>query len=145
LAELVYDIFSFCEEMSKQMICAHLGAFIRHRIPTWLEQKMQTNEKKSHCKSYDNFRAIQSTNKRFSKKNSDADGHMQRTSKQTKENRSLKGNSNMTIGSVGYSFLKQFDVCWFQGEVKEIGNADNCVSNLFHCIQMKILPISLSV
>jgi hypothetical protein len=43
LAELVRGVFSFCEEMSKQMILAHQGAFIHYSIPTRLERKMQKN------------------------------------------------------------------------------------------------------
>jgi hypothetical protein len=136
LAELVQGVFSFCEEMSKQMILAQQGAFIRYSIQTRLEQKMQKNEKKSHYKAYDSFRAIQSANKRLSRKHSHGDGQInRRKSKTTKENRSMTERQQRKIGSVGYSFLKQFDVGWFRGEVKEIRNADNCklarISSMF--------------
>ena len=78
-----------------------------------LEQKMQKNEMKSHYKAYDSFRAIQSANKRLLRKHSNLDGQLQRKSKTTKENHSMTEKKQRIIGSVGYSFLKQFDAGWF--------------------------------
>ena len=63
--------------------------------------KNAESEHKSYYKANDSFQAIQSANKRISKKNSDIDGQLQRKSNQTKQNHSLKGNNNRKIGSVG--------------------------------------------